>query len=318
MGRKRTSQTHLPRHMLQRRGAYYHVTREGKQQRWLPLGRDFGEALRKWAELEAETRPALTVADLLAAYIVERTGERSEKTLHDYRLQAQTLGAVFGAMRPEDLRQHHVYTYLRKRGNVAGNRERDLLRAAFNWARNAGLFAGENPAAGMRARNREQPRTRYVTDAELASLAQASPPRFAVLLRWLYLTGMRISDALAFEIRMAREDGIHWREGKTGRERWVGWTPELEAVWKSATGARIGAQRVFLGQRGPYTLSGAESTLQRVRERAGVEDVRLHDLRRKAASDVSLEHAQELLGHSDGAVTKRHYRARIEPTKPVR
>lgn len=318
MGRKRTRQTHLPRHLMMRKGRYYHVARRDGKQRWLPLGEDYGEALRQWAILEGETRrPALTVADAIAHYLDDRQGKLSPKTLRDYALQAVTVGKVFGTMRLGDVTQAHVYTYLRKRGNVAGNRERDLLRAVYNHAANIG-YTGTNPAQGMRARNTESPRRRYVTDDELARLVLAARGRFAYLIQFLYLTGMRVGDAIALPLTAASDDGIRWSEGKTGRPRFVEWSDALRLTWKAAAGARIGAQPAFLGQRGPYTLDGAESTWARVRERAGVVDVRLHDLRRKAGSDLPIDRAQALLGHADSAVTRRHYHVLADGVKPVK
>lgn len=319
MGRKRTRQTHLPRHLMMRSGCYYHVIRIDGKQHWMPLGKDYGEALRQWAKLEGATsKPALTVADALAHYIDDRTAQhRSPKTLTGYRAQAETLGKVFGPMRLEDVTQAHVYTYLRKRGNVAGNRERDLLRAAYNHAANLG-YEGGNPAQGMHARNTETPRKRYITDEELAKLVLASQPRFALLIQWLYLTGMRISDAIALPLTAASDDGVRWSEGKTHKPRFVQWSDELRAIWKAAAGARIGAQPLILGRRGPYTLDGAESTWARVRARAGVENVTLHDLRRKAASDLPLGDAQALLGHTDPSITQRVYRVLPDGVKPVR
>lgn len=318
MGRKRVTDKHLPRHMRRRGAAFYHVAAVGGKPLWTPLGSDYSEALQKWSAIEGKSaRPVLTVADALAAYLADRTKTLSPKTLTGYTAQAATLCKVFGSMRLSDVKREHVFTYLRKRGNVAGNRERDLLRAAFNHALNIG-HDGNNPCLKMQARNREAPRERYITDAELEALIGACTPRLARLVQWLYLTGMRIGDAIAFPLTGADADGIRWREGKTGKPRFIEWSPELLALWKAAQGARIGAQPVFLGQRGPYTLSGLESTWARVRARSGILDVRLHDLRAKSASDVPLPHAQALLGHTNPQTTSKHYRRRAEGVKPVR
>lgn len=318
MGRKRTRQTHLPCHLMMRGGSYYYVARADGKQRWTPLGNDYSEALRQWALLEGQShRPVLTVADALAHYLDDRAHKLSPRTLQGYRAQAVTLGAVFGPMRLGDVTQAHVYTYLRKRGNVAGNRERDLLRAVYNFAANIG-YTGRNPADGMRVRNAEPPRQRYITDEELAALVLAAHPRFGLLIRFVYLTGMRIGDAIGLPLTAAREDGIHWREGKTHKPRLVTWSDTLRAVWKQAAGPRIGAQAVFLGRNGPYTLSGVESVWRATRERAGILDVRMHDLRRKAGSDLPLAQAQALLGHSDPRMTKRSYHVLADGAEPTR
>ncbi len=44
----------------------------------------------------------------------------------------------------------------------------------------------------------------------------------------------------------------------------------------------------------------------------------MHDLRRKAGSDLPLGHAQALLGHNDARFTPRHYHVLADPVKPVR
>jgi integrase len=113
------------------------------------------------------------------------------------------------------------------------------------------------------------------------------------------------------------------------------WSPELEAVVADARKQwrRFGREYLFEsrpqkasddGKRparppGPYTPSGLRAMWRRVRVKAGLLDTRLHDLRRKAGSDVAtLGEAQGLLGHADGKVTGRHYRAKPERVKPVR
>lgn len=297
---------------------HYFLTRVDGKQHWEPLGNDYGEALRRWAELTgAASSPVMTVADALAHYLEDREKRLAEKTTIGYRAQSARLCKVFGAMRLSDLKRSQVVTYLKKRGNVAGNRERDLLRAAINHARNLG-FNGENPCKDMQYRNAESPRLPYITDGELVALLTAAQPRVAPLIRWLYFTGMRTGDAIAFQMTGAGEDGIRWQESKTGRERFVVWSDELLSVYKAAAGALIGAQALFLGQRGPYSLDGVESTWARVRERAKVQNVTMHDLRRKGATDVGSDHAQELLGHADKRVTRRHYIAKPASVKPVK
>lgn len=156
-------------------------------------------------------------------------------------------------------------------------------------------------------------------DEELAALVKAATPRFGLILQWLYLTGMRIGDMISFRVCDASEDGLRWRQLKTRQKLLVEWSDTLREVYKAAAGHRIGAQPLFPSQRGgKYTVDGLESTFARVRKRAGVVDVRLHDIRRKAGSDVELSHAQQLLGHANVEITKRHYRARAQGVKPVK
>lgn len=44
----------------------------------------------------------------------------------------------------------------------------------------------------------------------------------------------------------------------------------------------------------------------------------MHDLRQKSGSDISLKHAQALLGHSDPRITERIHHVLADPVKPTR
>ena len=305
-----------------RRGAYYLLAQVEGKQRWIPLGRDYAQALHTYAETErGQPLPVQTVSGLLAAYLADRALIRSQKTMLDYRAQAERLVDVFGDLRLADVKRADIARYMKLRGNVAANRERDLFRAAWNWGLNGGITESANPMAGMRLRNPEgQKRAAigYVEDATFRALDDAASPKLRALLRFLYLTGMRIGDALKLELSAGREDGIHWRTGKTGKRMHVEWSPELRRTWAMAAGGReIGP--LFVARKGkPYTLDGIETMFARLRRKAGERNVTLHSLRAKAADDVSLAHAQALLGHADPGVTERHYRRRAQPVKPTR
>lgn len=317
----------LPKRLHYKHDAYYYVSRVSGAVRWLRLSADYGEALRKWAELEGgKPRVTWTVADAITEYLAASKGRLKPATLAGYRENMKRLIAVFGKMRIEDVTRAHVYSYVVKRGNVAGNRERALLSAAYSHLTLAGIFKGENPAAGLRFRNPEKPRRRYVTDDELAALLAAAKPRMRALIQFAYATGMRQADILALRLTAATDAGIAYTDSKTGEPHLVAWTDELRAIWKAAAGGRIGAQPVFLssaraeGQGGPQgdTSSGFRASWRHVRARTKLPDVRFHDLRRKAGSDAAgIEHAQELLGHADPKITRKHYRAKLEAVRPI-
>src|SRR5690606_4968816 len=101
MGRPRKHNRHLPARMQLRRGAYYYVVGGV----WSPLGRDYGEALRLWAEHEGRTvAKGNTVADALAYYLHARGPELSQRTMEAYRVSQKKLCAEFGDKRLNRLR----------------------------------------------------------------------------------------------------------------------------------------------------------------------------------------------------------------------
>lgn len=321
MGRPRTSNKHLPVRMQLRRGAYYYVVRG----EWSPLGRDYGEALRLWAELEGRTvAKGNTVADALAYYLHARAPELSPRTLDAYRVSQRKLCERFGDARLNRLRPEDVTGYLRNADSkVSANRDKALLLAAYNWVNGEGWIdpVGYNPARVRR--NPEKPRRRYVTDAELDALLACASPKLALMIELAAITGIRKSDLLRIRLADLQSDGLHVEQGKTGRRQVFAWTDGLRRITEAARGLRrtVGSLWLFPAHHAPgeaMTAAALRTAWERVRKAAGLRDVRWHDLRRKAGSDADKADASALLGHADSRVTERHYRAKPSVVRPLR
>lgn len=324
MGRRRKSNTHLPRFMLFKHGAYYFVSAVDGRKVWKPLGRDYGQALRTYAEIVGESAdPAETVGEAMAQYLGVMADKLKPDTLSGYRQSMKRLAPVFGAMRVGDLRREHVYRYVIDLGTTAANRDRAFLSAVYTHLLRLGAV-GDNPCKGLHYRNPEKPRRRYITDTELAAIVEALPEQLSLMARFAYLTGMRESEMLALRLTAATDDGIRYTPAKQRKgqeeERVMAWSNELRAVWRAAAGMRIGAQPLFRTRTGGhYTRDGFQSLWQRWKGKAGVPDLRWHDLRRKSGSDADTEQeAQERLSHADPGVTRKHYRAKPARSKPAK
>ncbi len=110
----------------------------------------------------------------------------------------------------------------------------------------------------------------------------------------------------------------------------VEWTDELRAAVDDAKRPwrRFGREYLFesmpkgrhMGRGpGPYTTSGLRALWRVARDKSGIQDVRLHDFRRKAGSDFDDESdAGKLLGHADPKTTRQHYRAKLTRAEPVK
>lgn len=326
MGRRRTTDKHLPRWMQRKHGAYYIV----RGNKWIRLGKDYGPALIEYAKLVGDRPQVTTVADAVTHYLESSATRLAPATLEGYRRSAALLAPVFGHMALTDLTPADVYRYLVERGDVQANRDRALLSAAYTHARRIGAFSGDDPAKGLRYRNEEKPRQRYVTDDEMQRLLEAASPKLGTIARLIELTGMRQSDALRVRLADMDDEGIHYTSGKTGKRLVVLWSDELRAVVDDAKRLwrRFGREYLFeskprgrLHKRapGPYTPSGLRALWRAARAKAGLRDVRLHDLRGKAGSDMETQQdAQRLLGHADGKITAKHYRRKPDRVKPVR
>ena len=88
-------------------------------------------------------------------------------------------------------------------------------------------------------------------------------------------------------------------------------------------GGHTGSEYIVPTRTGkPYTSEGFRACWQRVRvkwERSGGEPLHFHDIRALAATKCpTLEMAQQLLGHTSPAMTRRVYRRGVERVKPLR
>ncbi|HZF98300.1 MAG TPA: tyrosine-type recombinase/integrase [Pseudoxanthomonas sp.] len=326
MGRPRKHNKHLPENMILRHGAYYFI----KGGKYLPLSKDYGPALVKYAEIIGMPAKVSTVKEAVWHYIEHKRGKLAKATIEGYIWSAANLEAVFGKMQLSDITQPMVYRYLSEAGTVQANRDKALLSAAFTHARNLGAFTGMDPTKKLQFRNTETPRERYVTDGEMAVLLNAASPKLRCIIRLSYLTGMRQGDVLRIKMADITDDGIRYWNTKSKRWQHVEWSDELLEVVTEAKRLwrRFGREYLFesvpKGKHasrgpGPYTTSGVRALFRTVRAKTGITDVRLHDIRGKAGSDVETQgDAQRLLGHADGKVTAKHYRRKPERTKPVR
>ncbi|MDB6009646.1 MAG: integrase family protein [Gammaproteobacteria bacterium] len=113
---------------------------------------------------------------------------------------------------------------------------------------------------------------------------------------------------------------------KTSKRLAIEVTPELEAVldqcWQLKGGGHAGSEYIVPTRNGkPYTSEGFRACWQRVRikwERSGGRPLHFHDIRALAATKCpTLEMAQQLLGHSNPAMTRRVYRRGVERVKPL-
>lgn len=296
----------------------------------LTLDKARSAALQRKADVIEGTDPldqrraaskAQTVSELCGVYMQryardKKTGDADERRIQQHIIRRWGARKIVALKRSEIAEAHHKVGLTHP---YEANRRLALIRRMLNLARQWGLVdeGWPNPAVGI-PMHREQSRDRWATQDELPRLAKAigeEPNIYARSALWLYLlTGMRKQELLR-----AKWDDIDWDrkelrlgETKSGRPHYVPLSPPAIAI----------LQTIPHQENNPYILAGAREGKHlvninkpwfRVRDRAEVSDLRLHDLRRtvgswlaQAGNDLHL--IGKVLNHSNISTTQVYAR----------
>lgn len=210
----------------------------------------------------------------------------------------------------------------RENGIYQANRLLELVRAVFNKAEDIG-FRGDNPGVGVRA-FREKSRDRFLVPEEMPRFFQAlasetnDTARDAILL--LLFTGARLGNVLA----------MRWADIDFGRAVWrIPETKNDQPVIVPLTPLALDVlhRRSRIQGNSPWVLPGRTGHLTTLRHvwkgflaRAGITDLRIHDLRRTLGSWQAMQGASLLtigksLGHTDPAATAVYARLLLDPVR---
>lgn len=322
MGRKRRTDKHLPQRMYCRRGAYYFVD---VADRWHPLGRDYVQAMAKYAEMTDPGRQCLTMTEVIERYRLHVTPHKAESTRKNEATQLNRLDAVFGELLPDEITQQHVYRYMdgRSKFPTSANHDVTLLHHVFVKAIRWGA-ATKNPAAGIE-KTRSKPRDRYVTDQEFMAVRRMANVRVQIAMDIALLTGLRRGDILSLTRDSLTDEGLLVKSQKTGKALLFEITPDLEEVLERAKKLKPQVPGFYLirtMQGKPYSGSGFSAIWQRLMKKAvaqGIERFSFHDIRAKSASDsMSLQEASDRLGHASKEMTHRVYMRTPTKVKPLK
>lgn len=211
-----------------------------------------------------------------------------------------------------------MMTDMRAAGYAAGtcNRPVIFLRYMFNLASDWGIPRIErNPAKKVQLFE-EAKRERYLSAFEMRALMDAlkgdENQQAALAIELLLLTGGRRN-----EITQARWEHVNLEQktmlvplSKSGKPRTISLNQAAVDLISNLP-SRGESEWLFPSPRTGRPCPALYYPWVRVRERAGLKDVRLHDLRHSFASNlvnggVSLYVVQQLLGHSSPATTQRY------------
>lgn len=204
------------------------------------------------------------------------------------------------------------------------NRMVALVRTMFNLALDWGHHPGPNPASRIKF-FKEVKRDRFVRPDELPRLWQALQNEPNPYVRGAFfialLTGARRSEVLGMKWEdLDLAQGL-WRipDTKAGRPHTLP-LPRLVVDELLKLPRLDGNPHVFCGRWGRKNLNNVSKPWRRIRNEAGISDVRIHDLRRTlgswlVAAGASLPLIGKALNHSQPATTAIYARLQLDPVR---
>jgi integrase len=295
-------------------------------------------------------REAPRMIDMFDRYLSDhaRPHKKASSVKDDERQIRDTLAPAFGKMKVAEVTRAMVIDHHRRMAATpyAANRGLALLSKAFNLAELWGWRAdGSNPCRLVR-KYAETARKRFLSQAELAALGEvmagAERDGFVCLpvCEGVRATAKRVSmtSSALVALRLLILTGARKNEIQSLRWEWVDIAGARLNLPDSKTGAKtipLGAAALAVLQAiprvagNPHVIVGGvqgaalvnlKDPWGAIREAAGLEDVRIHDLRHSfasvgAAGGLSLPIIGAILGHTQAATTQRYAHLSDDPLK---
>lgn len=298
----------------------------------LPSARDLAlEHLRKQVKMNLEAQnkiDSITLDDFFENHYLDyaKQHQRSWETTETY--YRNHLKNKLGSLRMSDITFEQVLS-LQTEKNQAGyadgtcNRIIILLQTLFNRAirwKIEGVI--ENPTKNIQLYKINNKKERYLSDAEMQALMDAiaaSPSREHLLpiIQILAMTGARKREVLDMRWSDLDLDNKRWtvKINKSGKTQYKPLSDQvifiLSTLKQQKNNVDSEQDWVFVSPKTQRPYSSIFSSWNTARKKAGLHDLRIHDLRHNFASRlVSLGHSlyevQHLLGHKDPSTTQRY------------
>ena len=275
-------------------------------------------------------RDAATVADLAQLYLdTHAKSKRPAPAKTDrYTIEREILPAMKD-LKVTEVKYSDVAKLHRKiteRAPYRANRVLALLSTMFSLAIKEGM-RDDNPTKGVK-HNVETPRERYLSGDELIRLLDAlagHPDQSeANAVRLLLLTGARRGEVLSMKWDQLNDNGTWTKPSAHTKQKKQHHVPLSAPALQLLAEMRDSATSdyIFPGDGKTGHRSDLKKPWAAICQAAGIEGLRLHDLRHSfasvaAAGGASLPIIGKLLGHTQVATTGRYAHLDVDPLREV-
>jgi integrase len=263
-----------------------------------------------------------TVRQFSETYMERHAKVRLKSWADDSRRFKREIVPKLGSKSLESVKRSHVadlHSKIGRKTPYEANRVLELVKRMFSLAEQWGYVpeGHPNPAKGIK-RFREKSRDRFVTEAEFPLLRDAINAEQDIYVRsaiWLCLfTGARKTEILSRkweDVDLDRKE-MRLKDTKAGRDHVVPLSqPALEIL--GSIPRQQGNPYVFPGRKRGEPRKDFRPQWDQIRERAGLQDITFHDLRRTVGSWLALGGSSlvligKVLNHSSPSTTKIYAR----------
>ncbi len=338
MGRKPTANLQLLPRMRKRvrgKNVYFFYDHGGKPRRETPLGKDYVQAVQRWAKLNMSVPPVhFTVGYAIAQYLVSPDFDRLKPgTQADYKFALDKLADHFSEARLEEVKPSIVQKYIdyRTRGDDKNKgsehraqREVSILGMIYRFAM-ARDWTQSNPVSSVRRKKLPGRKAIYIEDSVLRAVYACSSQDLRDAIDLAYTIGQRPVDVIGIKESQVQDGMLHVQQTKTAAKVRIPIVGELSAIIariiERKRAFKVQPLALLVDEHGkPMTKAKLRTRFESAREKAGptAAHFQFRDLRAKAATDIreqiNLEAAQGLLGHSSVTMTEHYTRNRIGKT----
>jgi len=281
------------------------------------------------AEEISQHRRAPTIAALCDRFLADHVAERCKSsTAAEYKRSLNLfVKPAIGAFKVVDVERRDIAELHHKARATPyqANRTLGVLSKMFNLAEVWGLRPdGSNPCRHV-PKYREHMRERYLSQAELQRLGMVlstaaedgtETPYIVAAFRLLILTGCRLGEIQTLKWEYITPHGMELPDTKTGARRIP--LPQAARDVLAALPRDPGNPYVIAGKVEGRYATDLQHPWRRIRERAGLDGVRIHDLRHTYASNavssgMPIQMVGRLLGHTQLQTTMRYAHLADDP-----
>jgi len=327
----------LPKRVYLKHGAFWFVDLQRKWHRLCAEKDDLAGMYRALATLTEREATSDRMPAVLVRWMDETRAEKGWKasTVRNRERQIMVLSRKLAEFTPAQVTTAVAKEVLDafKATPRTFNQYRDVLRQVMAFAAGESLREDFNPIDNIKGKT-ERKRKRIVSDAEIAAIKAAALERdgkpvrngraLVQMIDLALLTGQRIGDVIGWRWQDVTDAGLLVTQQKTGKRLVIELTPALRAALAECAKGHHKIGHILKTQSGSgYKYAGIRSAWVRACERAGVEDLNIHDMRGRAGTDkeaeLGMEAAKNLLGHDQLSTTEGYVEGkrvrRVKPTK---